>query len=84
MEQNKLEEFDNGTIEMQQYVKVQQFPIIYWQTNTKNLSLNPAARHGEKEISVVSQTVNHQFEEVIEEANIMLRCIRQTISSFPL
>lgn len=35
-------------------------------------------------MSVVSQTVNHQLEEVIEEASKMLRCIKQTISSFPL
>lgn len=75
MEKNKLEEFDNGAIETQQYVKVQQFPIIYWQINAKKFSLNQLQVKGEKEIPVVSQTVNHQSEELIEEAKLMLRCI---------
>lgn len=33
---------------MQQYVEVQQFPIIYWQNNSKNLSLNQLQDKGRK------------------------------------
>lgn len=38
--------FGSAAVEMQQYGKVQQLPIVYWSTNAKNLSLNQLQDEG--------------------------------------
>lgn len=68
---------------MQQYVECQSTAISrHLLVNQHQKPQKLAVRLEDKEMSVVSQTVNQQLEEVIEEASKMLRGIRQSISSF--
>lgn len=70
---------------MQQYVECQSTAVSHHLlVNQHQKPQKLAVRLEDKEMSVVSQTVNHQLEEVIEEASKMLRGIRQIISSFLL
>lgn len=71
---------------MQQYGKCQSTAVSHHLllNQQQKPQLKLAVRLGHKEMSVVSQTANHQLEEVTEEASKILRRIRQTISSFLL
>lgn len=70
---------------MRQYVECQSTAVSrHLLVNQHQKPQKLAVRMENKEMSVVNQTVNHQLDEVIEEASKILRCMRQTISSFLL